>query len=137
MSRQGAIFCLLVLFTASVSAAEIDIYESLAGVEIGRVFLSQQERQLVVVHGTSASGKPAATTVQPQKPSSAGYIIGRNGRQKVWKDGDFVAAAGVRSSPVTFPGDVPIVHHGKRIAAESQAAAVASEQNATPVQDDD
>lgn len=93
------------------------VYESLSGVRIGRVFLTQNERDLLdarrlvepqggsfreVISDAPAKSKPLA---------SAGYIIGRHGRSKVWKNGDFVESRNDPEVSVSFPGDVKITRH--------------------------
>ena len=115
MYRNALVFCALLL-PATAVADDDSVYESLAGVDIGRVFLSQQQRDALDARRgdddlTNASGEASATAAPPKSRSSAGYIIGRGGRSKVWKDGDFVDETGVSSIPVTFPGDVKITHH--------------------------
>ena len=109
--------CVALLATAAI-ADENPVYESLAGVEIGRVFLSREQRAVLDhkrKHPASdtapAAGVSPAQEAPPAVASPAGYIIGRNGQSKVWKDGDFVSSPTPRDASLSFPGDVQIIQH--------------------------
>ena len=120
---------LIVLICPLVSAAENNgMYESLSGVRIGRVFLTQHERntldarRLIEPQGGSID-KVIQDTAPKSKPrASAGYIIGRHGRSKVWRNGDFVESGNDPEESVSFPGDVKVT----RRAASDKAAEPAS-----------
>jgi hypothetical protein len=124
MSLRAAILCCAALFAVAALADDNPVYESLDGVEIGRVFLSRQERAILdrkrahgADAGASTSGAIAAQTASPAA-SSAGYFIGRNGDSKVWKNGDFVTSQGTRETALKFPGAVKVRRHEAEKAAD-------------------
>jgi len=118
---------LLIVFPLAVAADEGFVYESFSGVKIGRVFLSQSQREKLDARRLSSPGEGGSGDEQSVDPAvaarklpSAGFIIGRDGRSKVWKNGDFVdSGGGIRS--MTFPGDVTITRH---VPADESAANV-------------
>lgn len=106
------------LFAAAAIAGEDLVYESLQGVEIGRVFLSQEQRAVLdqkrkhsASDLASASGTSPAADALSQPALSAGYIIGQDGQAKVWKDGNFLSSPAPRGTTLRFPGDVKIIRH--------------------------
>lgn len=126
------------LFAAAAIAGEDLVYESLQGVEIGRVFLSQEQRAVLdqkrkhsASDIASASGTTPVSGVLSQSALSAGYIIGRDGRAKVWKDGDFLSSPAPRETVLRFPGDVKIIRHSAIDAGDDPADLV------TPADADD
>ena len=113
--RSVLLLCVLLLPAAAV-ADDSSVYESLSGVHIGRVFLSPAERATLDARrerGSDAAGAAAGDDTGKSAPAraaqSAGYIIGRDGESKVWKNGDFVASGGAEA--VKFPGAVDITRH--------------------------
>lgn len=104
------------LFATPATAHEDGVYESLGHIPIGRIFLSPEERaRLDKVRGKapaqSAGLKPGSEArARATNKDAAGFIISDSGRTRVWKNGDFVAAAS--ASDVRFPGQV-------RVASES------------------
>ena len=114
MRRAVENICLFVcvaLMGGGVFADETGVYESLADVEVGRVFLSPDQRAHlderrgkapVPVAATSAGTSP----VKKKPGNTAGYIVSSSGISRVWSNGDFVAAEEV--SKVRFPGDIRI-----------------------------
>jgi hypothetical protein len=123
MSLRAAILCCAALFAVAALADDNPVSESLDGVEIGRVFLSRQERAILdrkrahgADAGASTSGATSAQTAS-QAASSAGYFIGRNGDAKVWKNGDFVTSQGTRETALKFPGAVKVLLHEAERAA--------------------
>lgn len=110
---------LSLLFLAWLPAHGEDlVYESISGVTIGRVFLSQQERdqlddrRLENPQGENPRGAGPSTAGPKSKPAqSAGYIIGRSGHSKFWKDGDFVESQSNAVRSMSFPGDVKVTRH--------------------------
>jgi hypothetical protein len=124
MSLRAAILCCAALVATAALADDNAVYESLDGVEIGRVFLSRQERAILDrkrAHAADAvastSGAASAQTAS-QTASSAGYFIGRNGDSKVWKNGDFVTSQGTRETALKFPGAVKVLRHDAEALAE-------------------
>jgi len=118
--RACLVACCLVI-NASASAEESKFYESLADVEIGRIFLSPEERaRLDARRGEAAAvtvqNRPGEKGVANQFPDAAGYIVSSSGRSRIWSKGGFVTAEKVPQ--VTFPGDVTIT---RRAVAEPDA----------------
>ena len=118
MIRCTAMSCLLLL-AGTCLAADESIYESYDGVVIGRVFLSQVERDRLDVRRSQPNAAAAVeapseetASVEPKRQKPAGYIIGRNGRAKIWRAGEFIHSADATSR--TFPGDVFIKKHVTR-----------------------
>lgn len=117
MMCRALTLLLVVMLPLAVAADDGFAYESFSGVKIGRVFLSQSQRETLDARrhlgpqeGNAPGEQPVDAAIAKRKLPSAGFIIGRNGRSKVWKDGDFVdSGAGTRS--MTFPGDVTITRH--------------------------
>lgn len=95
------------------------LYESIADLKIGRVFLDPPVRRLLdqqraspVVAGISESVSEAPAETSPAEPTSAGYIIRGSGDALRWRDGDFVRDSGLNaSSVISFPGDISITRH--------------------------
>lgn len=108
---------LLVLGTSAV-ADNSRVYESYDGVTIGRVFLSPAERDYLDARRHLKPG-PAGAEPGPDSsedgddktPPPAGFIVGPNGKSKVWKEGDFVDAGTRTTQTMAFPGDIEIVRH--------------------------
>lgn len=118
MSVRAVVLFVSVSLPVWSMAEESPVYESFDGITIGRVFLTQRERELLDVRrlqtprqversNEQTSGAVQSETTRP----SAGYIIGRDGRPKTWKDGDFVDSGSRSSSAMSFPGDVKITRH--------------------------
>ena len=125
---------LLALVCPTVAAAdEPFVYESFAGVKVGRVFLSQSQRDALdavrllepgegVAEGSDTDDAEAQAQSRTIRP--AGYIIGSSGRSRVWKDGDFVETSADVSSATAFPGTIRITRHrGNTPQADSTGAA--------------
>jgi len=142
MMKTILLLSVLALTYPLLSAAENSpVYESLSGVRIGRVFLTQNERDLLdarrLVEPPGASFKEVISDAPAKsKPlASAGYIIGRHGRSKVWKNGDFVESRNDPEVSVSFPGDIKITRH-----AASDKAPDTDNKNVNrsePLEDDD
>ena len=107
----------LLLLTASslVLAEEPSVYESFAGVQIGRVFLAPDDRDRLDEQRLNppAEGAVAGSTTEdaPEKRqplAAAGYIISSSGRARVWYDGDFVESRQQSPQRMEFPGDVKV-----------------------------
>jgi len=116
---------LTIMFPLAGAADDSFVYESFSGVKIGRVFLSQSQREtldarrLLGPQEGGASGEQSVDPASgPRRLPSAGFIIGRNGHSKIWRDGDFVDSGGAARS-MTFPGDVRITRH---VAADPSSA---------------
>lgn len=130
---------LVAMYPLTSVADESVVYESFAGVEIGRVFLSQSQRELLDARRLlnpqqrDAGGEESAGVAPMlRKPASAGFIISRNGRSKVWKDGDFVDSGDNAARSMSFPGDIDITRHVE--AATAADGIVSSDRE--PVDDD-
>ena len=118
MSVRAVVLLLAVLVPVPSMAEDSLIYESFDGVTIGRVFLTQRERESLDVRRLqtpkeAGRAKEQPSDAEPQQTArpSAGYIIGRNGRPKTWKDGDFVDSVSRSAVAMSFPGDVKITRH--------------------------
>ncbi|MGI9271356.1 MAG: hypothetical protein ACR2QT_06240 [Woeseiaceae bacterium] len=125
-------------------AEEESVYESIAGVAIGRIFYTQSDRdyldaQRLLPPGSrnvhADTGERVTPTTKPAE--SAGYIISSKGGRRVWKDGDFISASGRTTASMSFPGDVKIVRHvsheptapNQEESATSESATVSSDEN--------
>jgi len=102
------------------------IYESMAGIKIGRVFLAPGERDRLDRRrlrpqaekrdsDSGADGKSAAARVL----SSAGYIISSSGKARVWRDGDFVESRRQEPQRMRFPGDVKVTRSNSSRTADA------------------
>ena len=118
MSCRSPLLLLLVLLACMPARGEEFVYESISGVTIGRVFLSQQERDQLDDRRLNApqeegprGGAPSTAGPKSKPVQSAGYIIGRSGRSKFWKDGDFVDSKSNAVRSMSFPGDVKVTRH--------------------------
>ena len=96
---------------APVAVAD-ELYESLDDLTLGRIFLSQAERERlearrgIVVDAAStgdASDEQAPEPDQSPARPAAGYILARGGRALVWSDGAFRRVTG-HVDDVDFPG---------------------------------
>ena len=113
--RCLVVFVLLGNWTI-VSAEEAVVYETFAGVKIGRVFLTPGDRarldeQRLHPPAAAVGDEPAtegATETRRSLPS-AGYIISSSGRARVWHDGDFVESRQHTPRNMQFPGDVKVI----------------------------
>lgn len=115
MSYRLPLVLSLLLLVCMPARGEDFVYESISGVTIGRVFLSQRERDQLddrrqnSPQGESPrSGAPSTASPKSKPVQSAGYIIGRSGRSKFWKDGDFVEVQSDAVRSMSFPGDVKV-----------------------------
>ncbi len=104
---------------ASIAEEEAEVYESLADVKIGRIFLSPSQRSSLdqrrgKAPAVSVARAPTATSRVNTSPDAAGYILRSGGSTKVWSNGNFIPADD--ASAVTFPGDVEV--HRKAVPRE-------------------
>ena len=126
---------LTVLLASSAHADNSDVYETIAGVSIGRVFLSPEERRLLDAARTRppqtvAQSAPSSSEAAGSEPSpnASGYIVSSSGKSRFWRDGDFVEAASAPTPATRFPGDVKIIRHRADTArTESPGGAPADE----------
>ena len=100
------------------TADEQYVYESFAGVQIGRVFLTQSQRDALDAArllGPQEGESETTADAKPGEPTKvirpAGYIIGSSGRSRVWQDGDFVETGRDAARALRFPGDIRITRH--------------------------
>lgn len=124
---RSAVLVALCLLSGSPAAADQDtVYESLAEVPVGRVFLSRAQRSML---DDGRAGEPlvqqAPTRPIVQAPPSkkkrrpAGYIVSSTGESRVWSARGFVTT---RTEPgMRFPGDVSVTR-SETDTAEDQAA---------------
>ena len=107
--QTASLVCLLLMPCAPAVADEFEVYESLADISIGRVFLSPLERARLdnggpppmVVH----EEQPVAPVVKKRR-RPAGYFISSSGAAGIWSSRGFVAKGDVDET--RFPGDVTI-----------------------------
>lgn len=125
MSRNGYAILLLMCCVSTVVADDEAVYESIADIAIGRVFMSPQQRQQLDVRRLhpdryAGAGTPREAGQQETKHRSppAGYISSSSGGSRYWNNGDFVAGNSRNSTSMSFPGDVAIVRHAAPEAAE-------------------
>jgi hypothetical protein len=101
---------MLSLFAPQVSVASEDdgIYESLADVNIGKVFFSPDKRQAIDRNrgNTSAAGNSGRAAKRKQNKDAAGYIVSSDGRARIYSNGDFILSKDATS--VEFPGQVKV-----------------------------
>ncbi len=100
--------------TATVAEEQAEVYESLAEVKVGRVFLSPSQRSSLDDRRGKApvatlAEKPSGNARVSKSPDAAGYILRSGGPTKVWSNGNFVPADD--ASAVTFPGDVEVLRN--------------------------
>ena len=105
----------LLLAPGLVIAEEPSVYESFAGVQIGRVFLAPGDRDRLdeqrlnpPAEGAVASSTAEDTSQKRRPTAAAGYIISSSGRARVWHDGDFVESRQPSPHRMDFPGDVKV-----------------------------
>jgi len=137
-------FCMAALVLACLNsgpvfAHETGVYESLEHIHIGRVFLSPGERMNLDknrgVRAPVATGRASSTRASATKnPDAAGYIVSSNGRTRVWKDGNFVAARIPDS--IRFPGDVKVTRTADQVPTKTDTTAVDDESPAAGAADD-
>lgn len=124
LSLCMAVLVIVCLQSAPVSAHESGIYESLEHIHIGRVFLSPTERVNLDknrgVRTPVATGNGSASTAASKNDNAAGYIVSSNGRARIWKDGDFVAAKTPDS--VRFPGEVKVTRTADQVPEKTDTA---------------
>lgn len=118
MKMNMLVFLLLVLSVSAARAEETPVYESLASIDIGRVFYTRSERRDLDEHRIGGKRRNAAagtrrTGREPARhhPDAAGYIISSSGQSRIWKKGDFVKSSDADVDDVTFPGKVRIKVH--------------------------
>ena len=117
--RRRAISAAGLMFLAMTAhAADMPVYESLNGIEIGRVFLSQAQRDALDrsrARGDSSdvsdTGPRGKTNAPASSSDAAGYIISESGKTRIWKRGDFVAGEQSDADRVKFPGEVRVERH--------------------------
>ncbi|MDH4046690.1 MAG: hypothetical protein OEW68_00440 [Gammaproteobacteria bacterium] len=87
---------LTLLSTSAAFADGVDIYESLDDIEIGRVFLTPQQRykldhdrRLEPPTATHASPAPESQEAPARTRQGFGYIVLHDGSSTMWVDGDF------------------------------------------------
>ena len=127
MHARFGIVMLLLAVAATANAEDAFVYETFAGVEIGRVFLTPgdrdrlDERRLSQPAGDSASSETLDSDSPKKVPrASAGYIISSSGRARVWLDGDFVEAPQKASQSLRFPGDIKVTRTRTESGADNE-----------------
>ena len=118
MKMNLPVLFLLVFAVSAARAEETPVYESLASIDIGRVFYTESERRDLDKNRSSGKRRTAAagtrrTGREPVRdhPDAAGYIISASGQSRIWKKGDFVKSSDADVDDVTFPGKVRIEVH--------------------------
>lgn len=107
------LYMVFVLLPAvAVAEEQAEVYESLADVNIGRIFLSPVQRSSLderrgKAPAVAAAPTQTATSRVNRSPDAAGYILRSGGPTKVWSNGNFVPADD--ASDVSFPGDVEVL----------------------------
>lgn len=144
MSRSRVLIACAFIVPVDGVADEESVYESIAGVAIGRIFYTQSDRDYIdaqrLLPPADRSVDPdTGERVAPKTKSapSAGYIVSDEGGRKVWKNGDFVSAVDRSRDAMSFPGDVKIVRHVQPVApapnqeerATNESESVSSDEN--------
>lgn len=122
---------------SSTKADESGIYESMADIDIGRVFLTPAERdRLDAQRLRSVSDLPLAVTAgagkspDPVSKTAAGYITSSRGTYREWSGNDFVVSQRSLSDARIFPGDVDVQRHAATIPdGEAAKAEAVKEEN--------
>ena len=103
---------------SSTKADESGIYESMADIDIGRVFLTPAERDRLDAQRlraapdlphVAAAGKKSPP--DPVSKTAAGYITSSRGTLHEWSGNDFVVSQRSLSDTRIFPGDVDLQRH--------------------------
>ena len=109
---------LTILLASSAHADNTDVYETIARISIGRVFLTPEERRLLDAarrqpQPTVSQSAPSTSETTDSGPSSnaSGYIVSSSVKSRLWRDGDFVETARTPTPATRFPGDVKITRH--------------------------
>ena len=117
-----AIAIVLLALAVPAVADELDIYESIDDVTIGRVFLTPAERRWLdanrnvlvrerPVRRWRVDDAPSGEEPAPASDPPAGFIINSSGAESRWSRGDFVDVDGRSVRSMQFPGDVNITRH--------------------------
>jgi len=111
-----------VIVSWSAQAGEPGIYESMADIDIGRVFLTPLQRdQLDVQRLRTESGLPSLAAAGAKKPpdrdskTAAGYITSSRGTYHEWSGNDFVVSQRPLPETRIFPGDVDVQRHASTL----------------------
>lgn len=117
---------MLSLAPVLVAAEEPSVYESFAGVNIGRVFLTPGDRDRLderrlnpPAEGTASNPTVAGAPDKRRTLAAAGYIISSSGRARVWRDGDFIESRQQSPHRMDFPGDVTVT---RSVVADAESA---------------
>lgn len=109
---------LLLVTTVRAWADESDVYESVAEIDIGRVFLTPSERDrldLQRLRPEVDSSLPLAKSddARPvrRRKKPAGYILSSRGSRQEWSGNEFVEFSNAAPRPSEFPGDVKVKRH--------------------------
>lgn len=128
----GLLAIVILIGVHSSANADEGVYESVADLRIGRIFLTPAERrrldQLRLAPPRSAGSAPVAVGVESagatdRQRRPAGYIISSSGNRRTWTGDDFVASDGQGSLRTRFPGDVEVIRHGEQAASIEQGPA--------------
>ncbi len=126
---RSLLFLMALMLIAWKGAAADDnpVYESLGTVNIGRVFLSQQQRdsldRLRLRKPEVGTPTDSVTEVKEKAPAAAGFIIGPNGRSRTWTDGDFVDSTRASALSTQFPGNVRVERQAEQPEVENHETA--------------
>ncbi len=148
--RISPIISLVAVVTLSTAtpahADESTVYEALADVRIGRVFLSPEQRARLDQGLSKPASRAArrgvpATAMPGANGKAAGYIVNGAGKTRVWSNGDFVAAPAAEA--VKFPGDVELTRASnsdqgtESLSSDESGGADGSPRNAGAEDDED
>lgn len=99
-------------------ADEVEIYESIDDIWIGRVFLTPRQRRSLDVERSQpqpsvlqSDASNTANAVSQPSTSPAGYIISSRGTQRRWTGEEFTTTSRDSLASMSFPGDVRIIRH--------------------------
>ena len=113
------IVCGVLATAAAAQADDTAIYESVDDIEIGRIFLTPEQRRWLDAnrHAVAQSAGPANGVSddkdQRDDADAAGYIIGSNGKSRAWAGSDFVEASDRQIERLRFPGEVRVIRHAQ------------------------
>lgn len=128
MKQLGPMILLLMVCPA-LADDTVNLYESLDGVRLGRIFMSPDERarldarRAVRSNSQDFAQQPDETNTEPavtipRKPAS-GYIKSASRKPLVWTNGEFQRAEPSAVERWTFPGTVRI---GSSVSADDEVS---------------
>ena len=139
-----AFFLVAAMLSCAASPAdEIDVYETLDDIVIGRVFLTPDERRALDARRRSGPASPdtSGTRDSPVKASPTarpgfGFIVLHDGTSSTWTNGDFRRTGERKARDSVQPAaGISIRSHGNAAAADTEDAGNSDHKEASPMPD--